>query len=389
MMLILSLAFLMFFPPVFAEQIPNYDVQYSPIFIDDPIYSSTGKDVMTILASTWNSDRYLIHSISDEEDDNIKISRQEFKKSYGFPKPNLNFGMFTTEVILDGFSHNDDVDTTLKTTGNGPINGFLKADVDSSITISLEFENGIVLTKSDPTQWSIDTIQFSEENYLSDKTALLRVVDPDLNLNPESLDHISIKVSSNSDNAGIKVDAIETSEGSGVFIATITFTQNKSSSGNRLFVIPGDTIIAKYDDHTLPKPYSTSDDLEIKTSTKIVSSIPPLKKLQIAPIFLSDASGNQLNFFPINQQMQIVGNIKNEQNFKQKFIYLIQVKDENNFVTSVSWIQGEISGNQTLDVSQSWKPTLSGTYNIESYLWNSLNDSIPLSLPLSTSVFVK
>jgi len=386
-MLILSLAFLIFFSPVFAEQIQNNDIKYSPIFIDNPIYSSTGKDVTTILASTWNSDRYLIHSI--DEDGIIKISTPELTKSSGFTKPDLNFRMFTAEVILDGFSHNDDVDTTLKTTGNGPISGFLKADADSSITISLEFENGIVLTKSGPTQWSIDTIQFSEENYLSDKTALLRVVDPDLNLNPESLDHISIKVSSNSDNAGIKVDAIETSEGSGVFIATITFTQNKSSSGNRLFVIPGDTIIAKYDDHTLPKPYSTSDNLEIKTSAKIVSSISPLEKLRITPIFLSDASGNPLKSFSTNHQMQIVGNITNEQNFKQKFIYLIQVKDENNFVTSVSWIQGEISGNQNLDVSQSWTPTLAGTYNIESYLWNSLNDSIPLSPPMSTSVFVK
>jgi len=386
-MLILSLAFLMFFSPVFAEQIPNYDIQHSPIFIN-PVNSSVGKEVVTTITPTWNSDRYLIHSISDDEDGTIKISTLELTKYYVFTKPDLNFGMFTAEVILNGFSYNDDdMDPTLKTTGNGSTSGFLKADADSSITIS--FENGVVLAKSGPMQWSIDTIQFSEENYFSDKTALLRVVDPDLNLNPESLDHIPIKVSSDSDNAGIKINAIETSEESGVFIATITFTQNKSSSGNRLFVMPGDTIFAKYDDHTLPKPYSTSDSLEIKTSAKIVSSISALKKLRIAPIFLSDASGNQLKSFSTNHQMQIVGNIMNEQNFKQKFIYIIQVKDENNFVTSVSWIQGEISGNQNLDVSQSWTPTLAGTYNIESYLWNSLTDSIPLSTPLSTSIFAK
>ena len=386
-MLILSLAFLMFFSPVFAEQIPNYDIQHSPIFIN-PVNSSVGKEVVTTITPTWNSDRYLIHSISDDEDGTIKISTPELTKYHVFTKPDLNFGMFTAEVILNGFSYNDDdMDPTLKTTGNGSTSGFLKADADSSITIS--FENGVVLAKSGPMQWSIDTIQFSEENYFSDKTALLRVVDPDLNLNPESLDHIPIKVSSDSDNAGIKINAIETSEESGVFIATITFTQNKSSSGNRLFVMPGDTIFAKYDDHTLPKPYSTSDSLEIKTSAKIVSSISALKKLRIAPIFLSDASGNQLKSFSTNHQMQIVGNIMNEQNFKQKFIYIIQVKDENNFVTSVSWIQGEISGNQNLDVSQSWTPTLAGTYNIESYLWNSLTDSIPLSTPLSTSIFAK
>ncbi|TRZ70147.1 MAG: hypothetical protein D4R96_01985 [Nitrosopumilaceae archaeon] len=384
----------MFLSPVFAEQIPDYDNPYSPIFTDKPVYSWTDKVQMTILAPSWNTDRYLIDSIGDDKDHPIKIStRGHSLDPYRFTETGVNSGIFTAEIILTGFSHdvNGDgsIDTTPRTTGNGPTSGFLETDSDSAITISFEFANRVVLTKSTPIQWNIGKIQFSKENYLSDKTASIRVIDPDLNLNPESLDHIPIQISSNSDVSGIEVDAIETSESSGVFVATISFTQNLSSSGNRLFALPGDAIFAKYDDYTLPKPYSTSDNLEIKTFANVDSSIPALQRLQSLPIVFSDIYGNTLTSFSTSDQIQIVGTISNQQNFKQKFVYLFQVKDESNSVVSVSWIQGEISENQKLDVSQSWIPKKTGTYTIETYTWNSLIYTAPLSPSLSTSLFVK
>ena len=384
----------MFISPIFAEQIPDYDNPYSPIFTDKPVYSWTDKVQMTILAPSWNTDRHLIDSIGDDEDHPIKIStRGHSLDPYRFTETGVNSGIFTAEIVLTGFSHDvdgdGDNDTIPRTTGNGPTSGFLETDSDSAITISFEFADGVVLTESAPIRWNIGKIQFSEENYLSDKTASIRVIDPDLNLNPESLDHMPIQISSNSDVSGIEVDAIETSESSGTFVATISFTQNTSSSGNRLFALPGDTIFAKYDDYTIPKPYSISDNLEIKTFANIDSSIPALQRLQSLPIILSDTFGNALTSFSTSDQIQIVGTISNPQNFKQKFVYLFQVKDESNSVVSVSWIQGEISENQKLDVSQSWIPKKTGTYTIETYTWNSLIHTAPISPSLSTSIFVK
>lgn len=384
-----SLVFLIFLLPIFAEQIPDYDNPYAPIFTDKPVYTWTDKVEMTILAPSWNTDRHLIDSIGDD-DHPIKISTREHSLApYRFTETDINSGMFTAEIILTGFSHDvdgdGDFDTTPRTIGNGPTSGFLETDRDSAITITFEFANGVVLTKSVPIQWNIGTIQFSESNYLSNKTALVRVIDPDLNLNPESLDQIPIQISSNSDVSGIEVAAVETTETSGVFVATVSFTQNLSSSGNRLYAIPGDTIFAKYDDYTLPKPYSISDNLAVKTSAIIGSSSSALQSL---PIILSDSMGNQILTVSSNDQIQIVGKILNQQNFKQKFVYFFQVKDENNFVVSVSWIQGEISANQNLDISQSWIPQETGNYTIETYTWNSLTNAAPLSPSLSTSVFV-
>ena len=384
----------MIFLPAYAEQIPDYDKPYSPIFTDKSVYSWTDKVKITILAPSWNSDRDLIDSIGDDEYNPIKISTGDHHlEPYRFTETGVNTGIFTAEVTLTGFSHDadgdGDIDTTPRTLGNGPTSGFLEVDRDSGITISFEFADGVVLTESVLTTWNIGDVRFSEDNFISDKSALIRVIDPDLNLNPEALDQIPIQVSSDSDIAGIEVTAIETSESSGIFVVTITFTQNLSSSGNRLLALPEDEIYAKYDDHTLPKPYSTSDNLEIITLARVTSSIPSLEKISNSQITLTDSSSNPLKSFQANNRIQIVGSVTNEQNFDQKFVYLIQVKDHNNSVVSLSWMSGELSGKQNLSVSQSWLPKNSGTFFIESYVWNSLEDQIALSQPMSNSIIVE
>ncbi len=312
---------------------------------------------------------------------------------YRFAETGVNTGIFTAEVTLTGFPHDadgdGDIDTTPRTLGNGPTSGFLEVDRDSSISISFEFADGIVLVDSVLTTWNMGNIQFSEDHFLSDRSALIRVIDPDLNLNPEALDQIPIQVSSDSDIAGIEVTGIETSESSGIFVVTITFTQNLSSSGNRLLALPEDEIYAKYDDHTLPKPYSTSDNLEIITLAKVTSSIPSLEKLTNSQITLTDSSGNPLKSFQANNRIQIVGSISNEQLFDQKFVYLVQIKDHDDSVVSLSWMSGELSGYQNLDVSQSWLPKNSGEFLIESFVWNSLEDQIALSQSMSTIIIIE
>jgi hypothetical protein len=262
-------------------------------------------------------------------------------------------------------------------------------DRDSAITISFEFADGVVLVESVPVSWNLGTINFADDLFFLENSALVRVVDLDMNLNPEALDNLTIQLYSDSDVAGIEVNAVETSESSGAFTATISLSQNSPSSGNRLYSIPGDSIFAKYDDYTLPKPYAKSDNLEIQTVARVDSSTPPMERIKNSPITFSGSLGNPLESFSENTQMQIVGTIKNEQEFKQKFVYFFQVKNDQNYVESLSWVQGEISPNQILDVSQSWVPKESGKYHVETFVWNSIGDSTALSPIMSTMITVQ
>jgi hypothetical protein len=379
--------------PAFGATIPDYNDPYSPIFTDKSSYTWTDKVKMTIIAPSWNTDKDLIDSIGNTEDHPIKISTREHSlEPYKFTETDANSGIFTAEVILTGFFHDvdgdGDFDTNPRTMGNGPTSGFLEVERDSAITISFEFADGVVLTESAPVTWNIGTIQFMQEIFFTSDSVNIRIVDSDMNLNPEALDHISIQVISDSDVAGIEVDGIETSESSGMFAATISLTQS-STSGNRLYAIPGDKISAKYDDYTLPKPYSISDNLSLQTFAIVDSSIPPIERIEHLPITFSNSLGNSLQSFTENHQMQIVGTIVNPNEFDQKFVYLFQVKNEQNIVESISWIQGELSSAQSLDVSQSWTPKTSGNYKIETFVWNSIADPTGLAPTMSTLITVE
>jgi len=383
----------LFLLPAFGQSAPDYDNPYSPIFTDKPVYSWTDKMKITIISPSWNSDKHLIDAIGETESHPIKIATSENSlEPYRFTETDVNSGIFTAEVILTGFPHDvdgdGDVDTTPRTTGSGPTSGFLEVDRDSAISISFEFADGVVLVESVPISWNVGTINFSEDLFYLENPAIVRVIDLDMNLNPEALDNLSLQVFSDSDVAGIEVNAVETSESSGSFVATISLSQNSPSSGNRLYSVPGDEIFAKYDDYTLPKPYSQSDNLEVNAFARVDSSIPPIERITTSPISFSDGLGNTMESFSANNPIQLVGTIQNDHDFNQKFVYLFQVKNSGNFIESLSWIQSEISSQQTLDVSQSWVPEESGIYQIETFVWNSLNDPTVLSPIMSTMITV-
>ena len=386
------LGFFLILAPVYAESVPDYEKPFAPIFTDKPVYSWTDKIIISVNAPSWNSNSNQVNSIGESNSHPIKISSGEnFLKPYRLTETSSSSGIFSGEIILTGFLHDVDgdgnFDTTPKTSGNGPTNGFLEVENNDSITISFEFADGVVLIESIPITWNMGVIQFSKDIFLTSDSVEIRVIDHDMNLNPETLDTITIEVFSDSDSGGIQVIATETSERSGDFIASIALSTS-TSSGNRLYAIPGDSIFAKYDDHTLPKPYSKSDEKSIQASAIIDHSIPAINRIQTTPISFSDSFGNPLTSYISESQMQIVGTIENQIIFDQEFIYFFQIKNSANSVISLSWIQGKLSPNQILDISQSWIPTKSGNYILETYVWNSLNDLIPLSPPISTLIIV-
>ena len=386
------LGFFLILAPVYAESIPDYEKPFAPIYTDKPEYSWTDKIIISINAPSWNSNSNQIDSIGESTSHPIKISSGEnFLKPYRLTETSSGSGIFSGEIILTGFLHDVDgdgiFDTNPKTSGSGPTNGFLQVENDDSITISFEFADGIVLTESIPITWNMGVIQFSKDIFLTSDSVEIRVIDQDMNLNPEAIDTITIDVFSDSDNGGIQVVATETSERSGDFLANISLSTN-TSSGNRLYAVPGDSIFAKYDDHTLPKPFSKSDEISIETSATVDYSVSSINRIHVSPISFSDSFGNTLDSLISEMQIQVVGKIENQLNYDQEFIYFFQIKNSDNSVISLSWIQGKLSPNQLLDISQSWIPEKSENYVLETYVWNSLNDSIPLSPPLITSIII-
>lgn len=378
----------------FAEKIPDYYKPYAPISLDKSVYTWTDKIHITIVSPSWNENKNGIDSIGGDQDHQVKISTASHSLGpYRLTETSPNSGIFTGEVILTGFLHDVDddgnSDTAPRTSGNGPTNGLLEVKRDDGITISFEFADGVVLTTSAKISWNLGEIVFSNPNYSTDEPIIIRVNDPDMNLNPESLDQIIIGASTDSDSAGISVVAVETQDNSGIFESTISLTQTSESSGNRIRAFPGDTITAKYEDRTLPSPYGVSDDLDIIAKSSIESNIPSIQRASIEDLYIADSSGKQINELMKDNQIQITSHIHNNQDYSQPFTSIIQITDEQNRIVSLSWITGKLSKLQNFELSQSWTPINSGNYQIETFVWKSLDDPSPLVPSYAKLFFVK
>ncbi len=81
--------------------------------------------------------------------------------------------------------------------------------------------------------------------------------------------------------------------------------------------------------------------------------------------------GNNVN---VDQQIQISADVTNNQDKSQNFVYLVQIKDKNNFVVSFGWFSGELNPHQKWNTSVFWIPDNAGEFTAEIFLWEALID---------------
>ena len=375
----------------FGEDIPDYNKPYAPIFFNKPVYSWTEKVEITIVAPSWNTGKYLIDSIGGDPEYSVDVYTNNHRLSeYKLYETDPTSGIFTGEIILTGFLHDIDGDgkndTNPRTLGSGPNGGYLQNDEDSGITVSFEFADGVILSESAKIGWNLGNLQIVE---VTEDTAKVKLFDIDMNLNPESVDTVGIDVFSDDDGAGINLQISETTENSGVFEGVVYLTKNDQSSGNRLYALPDSEIIAKYSDRTLPRPYNTNDDLDIFAKEVVITNINSTERLIMGEIGILEQSGEVVEELVVGQTGMIFSNIKNAVDFSQDFAYIVQIKDENDDVVSLSWVTGQAIPSQELGMSVSWMPEKSGKYLIERFVWNSIKGAIPLTNTVTYEILVK
>jgi len=90
----------------------------------------------------------------------------------------------------------------------------------------------------------------------------------------------------------------------------------------------------------------------------------------------------------VDKQVMIMADLSNGQDRDQKFAYIVQIQDENGVVISLSWITGSLTPGQSFSPALSWTPISAGTYTIQIFVWESVNNPDALSVPLLLSVDV-
>lgn len=245
----------------------------SPIRLDKKYYAWTDKIRITVFAPEWNTRRHGIDTIGADREHAIKVATREKElKPFKLVETGPDTGVFAGEVYLTGFALDVDgdgrSDTTPRTSGTGPV-GYLENKGRDAFTVTWKYSRDRSYTASAAIGMNEGVLAFDAGKYRLGERATLRLVDPDLNLRPDSPDQALIDIFSDSDQAGIRAIATEVGSNSGVFDVRIIFSNSRASSGDRLHVQPGDRIEAHYKDRTLPPPAGRRDIRTISAKAQI------------------------------------------------------------------------------------------------------------------------
>lgn len=256
------------------EQIESINVV--PIIeLDQKTYTWTDKVYLTIVDLLNNKDPHKVETIGGRDDGSLKIqTRNGVAERVMLLETGYDTGIFTAEFILTGF-------TPFDANGDGSLNdvkgitygyvyfddGFLPAKPEDRLTVTYVIENQ-KFEASANVKWNIAEAQFLEYPSKINSENYLRIIDPDYNLDPESIDKVRVKIFSDSDPNGISIMLMESNQSTGIFEGKFEMSSSMSEN-NSIHVEIGDTLTASFMDYTLPKPYNFGDSLEITTSTVV------------------------------------------------------------------------------------------------------------------------
>lgn len=119
----------------------------------------------------------------------------------------------------------------------------------------------------------------------------------------------------------------------------------------------------------------------------VVLTTTPIVHAQV-PEGVSTKLQNGVWQVPVNKQVQVAADVSNGLDRDQSFAYIVQIKDQNGVVVQLSWLTGTLTPGQSLNPSQSWTPTTTGSYTAEIFVWGSINNPDALSPPLSMNIAV-
>jgi hypothetical protein len=270
-----------------------------------------GKVTIMIYAPGWNTDSDKRDSIGNTAESALTITSRTGAGNFelgicddqatggdskGLIETGTNTGVFYGRLKLAASDHdmtnNGLLDTKLGTGGvgskcdNSPFDTYGKIDTgrDGAVTVNWEYnpENNKVITKSVTYGWSTATLKFLEDEYpLDDRNKVeFKLKEKDLGDMPKNKIDLNFKVWSDSDMAGILVEATQDGNWKQKKPYYFYIQDYDESNGRNLYAQEGDTLYVEYVDTTLPRVgangelNSKSDTLDIIATTSVTSGYP-------------------------------------------------------------------------------------------------------------------
>ena len=263
-----------------------------------------GKVTVMIYAPGWNNDSDKRDRIGSTAESAITVTSRgdgntnatldvcNDSDSEGFIETGTNTGVFYGRLKLSAMDHDMNNDGVLETKlggtscKNSPFDEYAKIETgrDGAVTINWEYnpEDNKTVSKTMTYGWNVATIKFLEDEYPLDdlNKVQFKLKEKDLGDMPKDKVDLNFRVWSDSDMAGILVEATQDANWKHKKPYWFYIQDHDESNGDNLFAQEGDTLYVEYVDTTLPavgsngEYYSMSDTLDIVATSSVTTGYP-------------------------------------------------------------------------------------------------------------------
>jgi hypothetical protein len=87
----------------------------------------------------------------------------------------------------------------------------------------------------------------------------------------------------------------------------------------------------------------------------------------------------------VDQQLNLQTSLQNTSENNTNWVYIVQIINSEGAIMDLNYVKGSLAKNQTLTAAVFWTAQTSGTYTIETFVWDNLVDIDPLT-PMSSHV---
>lgn len=109
----------------------------------------------------------------------------------------------------------------------------------------------------------------------------------------------------------------------------------------------------------------------------------PLERIRevatITNLVTSDINNRPTATIRVQEPIFVGLNITNTSPEKLDYTYILQIKDQNGFTSSISWSVGVLSPRESRVASIAWVPDELGTYALEVFVWKGVEEPVPLA----------
>ena len=362
------------------------------IDLDQKVYSWNDRVYITVMAPDLSINKNKPNVIGVDSDARITIATSKDKiDNYMLMETGKDTGIFTGEITLIGSKGNTGDSSTadkIPDSYSDHTDGLIACDGADELSVMLSTKNGTVQTLAQ-IRLNIGEMQWLEPGYPVYDAGIVRVTDPDMNINPDVNDKFKIRVWSDSDPEGIEITVMETGPSTGIFDGTVYFSD--ASSDSSLHVRNGDTVTAEYPDATLPPPYLPTDKVSIICTTVIGTSfVAPLGKVIVKNIKILDEENNPTDSFNVKQLLKISVDLVNTRIKSQPFVLSAKIRKSNTYTIIASpVVTGVLAKQKSALIQIPWIPQGSGTFVIHLAVWDITDNPFLLAKRAKTQVDIR